>query len=335
MNNNNTKVLVIGPVKEMVPESDALDQTGYDIYGNTLDGVYAASTETYDAIVLVKTETGARFESVIQALRSHNDAPLYVLAHMTDEPELRARIDQPNALNIEDYLIGPISRDHFERMLWTESESKHVEQSHHDQKQRIAELEKLATEDDLTGLKNRRYIWEFARQIIEYAHKQAGRVTLMVYDIDDFKHYNDCYGHPIGDTILKEAAVLMRSCCRAHDVVGRIGGDEFAVIFWDDPQDKQNTVQERRLERMEHPREPIFIAKRFQQALEHADINLLGPDGKGVLTISGGLASFPQDGDTVEQLFDRADQALLEAKRSGKNRVYLVGSEQNNIAHWE
>ena len=87
----------------------------------------------------------------------------------------------------------------------------------------------------MTGLKNRRYIREFTRQIIEYARKENGRVTLLVFDIDDFKKYNDTYGHTAGDEILKQAASLMHRCCRPHDVVGRIGGDEFAVVFWDDP----------------------------------------------------------------------------------------------------
>ena len=80
--------------------------------------------------------------------------------------------------------------------------------------QRIRHLEWLATTDDLTGLKNRRYIWEFARQILDHARQTKGRVTLLVFDIDNFKHYNDVYGHLTGDEILRQAAVLMRRCCR-------------------------------------------------------------------------------------------------------------------------
>jgi two-component system cell cycle response regulator len=196
----------------------------------------------------------------------------------------------------------------------------------------------LATEDDLTGLKNRRYIWEFSRQIIEYANKENVRVTLLVFDVDDLKKYNDIYGHHAGDEILKQAAVLMRRCCRGHDVVGRIGGDEFAVIFWDDPQHKRTAAptksQERRSAHADHPAEAITIAKRFVKELSKAEFSAfsgLGPEGKGVLTISGGLASFPRDGQTIEQLFQQADKALLEAKRSGKNRIYLVGKPQSDI----
>jgi diguanylate cyclase (GGDEF)-like protein len=195
-----------------------------------------------------------------------------------------------------------------------------------DAEQRIRHLERLATTDDLTGLKNRRYLWEFARQILEHARQTQGRVTLLVFDIDNFKHYNDVYGHLTGDEILRQAALLMRRCCRSHDVVGRIGGDEFAVVFWDDPYRTAGDIErERRAATAEHPSEAILVAKRFQKAFGQADLHLLGPGGEGVLTISGGLASFPRDGATVEQLFERADLALRDAKSSGKNRIYLVG----------
>jgi len=122
--------------------------------------------------------------------------------------------------------------------------------------------------------------------------------------------------------------VLIRRCCRGHDVVGRIGGDEFAVIFWDDPSREAGGPDgERRSARAEHPAEAISIAKRFVQELGRAELDLLGPEGKGVLAISGGLATYPRDGSTIEEIFEQADRALLEAKRSGKNRIYLVGQE--------
>jgi GGDEF domain-containing protein len=128
----------------------------------------------------------------------------------------------------------------------------------------------------------------------------------------------------------------MRRCCRGHDVVGRIGGDEFAVIFWDDPQTKSvGTKSERRSTQAEHPRETLFIIERFRNELNATELSSLGPEGKGVLTISGGLASFARDGSTTQELFAQADAALLDAKRSGKNRIYLVGRPQNDIAEIE
>ena len=185
---------------------------------------------------------------------------------------------------------------------------------------------------------------EFTKQIIEYAGKENGRVTLLLFDIDDFKKYNDLYGHAAGDEILRQVSQLMLRCCRTHDVVGRIGGDEFAVVFWDDPSIlkaviEQSKKTERRSIDSEHPNEAMLIAKRFASELEktpvfksnfgNPDETGLGPNGIGTLTISGGLASFPRNGKTVQELFLLADNALLEAKRSGKNRIYLVGKPQD------
>ena len=88
---------------------------------------------------------------------------------------------------------------------------------------------------------------------------------------------------------------------------------------------------ERRTHTAGHPAEAILVAKRFRRELEKEEFRLLGPEGKGVLTISGGLATLDRDGTTAPELFAKADQALLDAKRSGKNRVYLVGQPENDI----
>jgi two-component system cell cycle response regulator len=116
-------------------------------------------------------------------------------------------------------------------------------------------------------------------------------------------------------------------------VVARIGGDEFAVLFWDDPyKATTHAGPDRRSADSDHPAQAISVAKRFQRELGHTDLHLLGPGAEGLLTISGGLASFPRDSDAVQGLFERADLALLEAKRDGKNRIYLVGEPQSDIA---
>ncbi len=195
--------------------------------------------------------------------------------------------------------------------------------------ERIKILEKLATEDELTTLKNRRYLWEFSRQVINLARKENTQVTLLVFDIDNFKRYNDMYSHSVGDKILKQAAVLIKRCCRKQDIVARIGGDEFAVVFWDMPVDYSKPEEQRRTVGS-HPQEVLFIAKRFIKELGQAELPFLGSRGKGTLTISGGLATFPRDGQSVEELFMLADEALFDAKRSGKNKIYLVDSKNGS-----
>jgi len=347
------KILLIGDVGRAFLDVNAAAETHSEICADMQQAIDIAARENFAAIAIVMSGISTRLSSDLKALRDNCDAKIILLAQMYEEPIAIHLVNSAyNGSSLaDDYLICPVGADKFYESITTAGRPGLASRRHpaggKEQGQdalatntetRIRHLERLATEDDLTGLKNRRYIWEFSRQIIEYAIKENVRVTLLVFDVDNLKQYNDIYGHHAGDEILKQAAVLMRRCCRGHDVVGRIGGDEFAVLFWDDPQQKRVAApaksDERRSTNADHPAEAITIAKRFVKELSKAGFSSfggLGPEGKGVLTISGGLASFPRDGETIEQLFQQADKALLEAKRSGKNRIYLVGKPKNDI----
>jgi two-component system cell cycle response regulator len=124
----------------------------------------------------------------------------------------------------------------------------------------------------------------------------------------------------------------MKQCCRAYDVVARVGGDEFAVVFWDLPKANHDNSPpaERRKAFSEHPKEPFFMAQRFCRQLSATQPPCLGTSGKGNLTISGGLASFPDDADNETRLWEQADQAMLQAKRSGKNKILIVGKPNSS-----
>lgn len=348
------RVLLIGDADKALRDARSMDRRAFDVRVNILDGIDAAARSRFDVVAVVMDGALSQLGSVLKALRKSTTARIVLLAQMHEEPIARRLVAHaPGEQRLADeYHVCPIGLASLRPCHGSEParvksgsqisnpnsqisdlRSQISDSPPGDLGQRVEHLERLATTDDLTGLKNRRYIWEFARQILDRAGRTNGRVTLLVLDIDNFKHYNDVYGHPTGDEILRQAAVLMRRCCRPHDVVGRIGGDEFAVVFWDDPHRATGEVaRERRSAAAEHPKEAITIAKRFQQVLGNADLHLLGPKGEGLLTISGGLASFPRDGSNVQQLFQRADEALREAKRSGKNRIYLVGQPQSDIA---
>jgi diguanylate cyclase (GGDEF)-like protein len=339
---DNRRVLLIGDIDRAFSDSEAIRHLPCEIQTNLLDAIDTAAKNSFAAIAVVMSAAPAKLASVLQTLRQVNSsAKIILLAQVYEEPAAMQLISSAfnGATLADDYLICPLQADRFRQAIMPVgadrtglSAAVTIDTS----TERIKQLEKLATEDDLTGLKNRRYIREFSRQIISRAGSQNGRVTLLIFDIDNFKHYNDVYGHSAGDEVLKQAAVLMRRCCRGHDVVGRIGGDEFAVVFWDDPRIKLSKEEsERRSAMADHPKEAIFIAKRLIKELGKAQFPLLGPEGKGVLTISGGLASFPRDGLTTNELFEQADKALFEAKRSGKNKIYLVGSPQSDIADVE
>ena len=338
-------ILLIGDVGRAFLDVDAATETCSEICADMPEAIDIAARKNFAAIAIVMSGISVKLSSGLKALRDNCDAKIILLAQMYEEPIAIHLVNSTyNGTSLaDDYFICPIKPDILYESVTSAGDQGKVETAPSaaidtTTETRIRQLERLATEDDLTGLKNRRYIWEFSRQIIEYAKKENVRVTLLVFDVDNLKQYNDVYGHYAGDEILKQAAVLMRRSCRGHDVVGRIGGDEFAVIFWDDPQQKRAAApsksDERRSANADHPAEAIIIAKRFVKELSKAEFSAfsgLGPEGKGVLTISGGLASFPRDGETIEELFQQADKALLEAKRSGKNRIYLVGKPQSDI----
>jgi diguanylate cyclase (GGDEF)-like protein len=166
------------------------------------------------------------------------------------------------------------------------------------------ELAELATTDGLTGLRNHR----FFRNSLEFEIKRGARrihqLALCMIDIDHFKSYNDSQGHPAGDAALRRVGKLLLDNLRSTDLVARYGGEEFAVILLDtSPEEGFRTAQKLCV---------IFRESRFEG-------EELMPNKK--LTISIGVASFPEEADSADQLIRNADLALYEAKRRGRNTV--------------
>ncbi len=178
------------------------------------------------------------------------------------------------------------------------------------------QLKQAAFTDELTGAWNRRYFTRFLGAAIEKARVARHSVAVLYFDLDNFKVYNDHYGHAAGDEILVETVKLLRSVIRPSDKVCRIGGDEFAVIFYD-PAGPRDPGQG------QAPSEIGPIARRFQQQICRHKFPKLGGEAPGTLTISGGLAAFPWDGADVNSLLDRADELALQSKRLGKNVITL------------
>ncbi|HET6252335.1 MAG TPA: diguanylate cyclase [Tepidisphaeraceae bacterium] len=197
-------------------------------------------------------------------------------------------------------------------------------------KQRSSRLQKLSITDDLTGIYNARYFKHFLTRLIERAKNERFNVTLLLFDIDDFKKYNDLYGHGAGDEILKQTARLMRRCCREHDLVARIGGDEFAVVFWDKEGPRQPLDPSKAAAVSRAPQTPVQMFERFKRLAAGSDFAGLGQSGRGKLSVSGGLAVYPYDARDVPSLIKAADDYLMfKAKKAGKNSVYLVEGKEN------
>ena len=170
------------------------------------------------------------------------------------------------------------------------------------------ELRLLSITDQLTGVLNRRYFHERLIEEAERAQRYGAYFTLFIIDVDDFKLYNDMYGHSAGDAMLKHISGVMRAAVRSIDVLARYGGEEFAVIL---PYTRKE--------------EGRSLAERMRKAVEGsatAGPGLATPLKKP-LTISIGVAEFPSDAAITEELILAADKSMYYAKSLGKNRVVL------------
>lgn len=165
----------------------------------------------------------------------------------------------------------------------------------------------LSVTDELTGLYNRRYF----REQLEIEYSRCARYkrpfSVIVFDVDDFKYYNDRNGHPAGDELLREIGLILRMNCRRSDRPFRIGGEEFAILC------PEVSAKECRV-----------FANRVRQVIATYPFPMSEHQPKGAVSVSVGLASFPANGKSIDAILQAADQALYRSKRAGKNRVTLA-----------
>jgi diguanylate cyclase (GGDEF)-like protein len=163
-------------------------------------------------------------------------------------------------------------------------------------------LEHAALTDGLTGMQNRRYFDDALREYLDEFRRVDKPVGLMILDLDHFKQVNDTHGHDVGDRVLREVANCLRDMTRFHDVVARLGGEEFAIVA-------PNMADE-----------PLIkLAERIRRAISLLNVTT-SSNVRLKVTTSVGLAVW--DGkETADEFFRRADKQLYQAKRQGRNRV--------------
>ncbi|MGE5279412.1 MAG: diguanylate cyclase [Deltaproteobacteria bacterium] len=165
-----------------------------------------------------------------------------------------------------------------------------------------------AHKDALTGLWNHGYFQRVLEDELRMAKEQCAYLSIIILDIDDFKNYNDTWGHQKGDEILVRLSGVLTDSSRKIDWVCRYGGEEFSIIL---PRASR--------------RDATIIAERVRTQVEKTSFSSDPDHPLQRLTVSVGVASFPDDGNNKAELIKAADQALYEAKRQGKNRVVCAG----------
>jgi diguanylate cyclase (GGDEF)-like protein len=176
------------------------------------------------------------------------------------------------------------------------------------------QLEKSAVTDGLTGLFNRRHFASVLEKEIERAERYQQTKALLFLDLDDFKSVNDSGGHLHGDMVLVEVADIIQRMVRNIDIASRYGGEEFAVMLPETDRYGAFVVGERIRRRIEE-----HFQTRSIQGKTHE------------VTSSGGIACYPEDAITFQELVDKADQALYQAKGNGKNQICMHYAEKRNF----
>lgn len=162
---------------------------------------------------------------------------------------------------------------------------------------------KDSTKDFLTGLDNTRQFDKMLNLAFERVLQNKTKLSCLMIDIDHFKKVNDTYGHPIGDIVLKELAHILKTNCRVFDYVGRIGGEEFCALLFDCSKDQT-----------------FEMALRINNAVANQKFNI-AKDQFINITVSIGIAIYPDTITNLEEIKEKADMALYKAKQSGRNRV--------------
>lgn len=302
-----TSTLQPAPFRVLIVEDTALLSA---VYAKTLEQAGMVTRQVNDPLKVMETldeftpelilmdinMPGASGEEVARVLRQqeiHVSVPIVFLSGETDKGRQLSAMGHGG----DDFLVKPIQPEHLIASVKSRIERYRI-------------LRNFMVRDSLTGLLNHTKTKEQLDIEIERARRQNRPLAFAMIDLDHFKRVNDTYGHPVGDKVLKSLARLLQQRLRKVDVIGRYGGEEFAVILTDITG-------------------PDAVRALDSIRKDLAQIRQQGEKIEFTVTFSCGIASYP-DFPSAESISNAADKALYRAKHDGRNRVVLVANKQNS-----
>lgn len=267
--------------------------------------IFEATEHRYELIIVsldFDSFDGLRLCSQLRSLERTRQIPILIIVDPDDNERLMRALD----MGVNDYLLRPVDKQELMARVNTQIRRwRYTEQLRSNVKQSI----ELAATDALTGLYNRRFMEKQLSALVLNAAHRNKELAVMMIDVDYFKSINDNHGHDVGDRVLQELSSRIRDGLRSLDLPCRTGGEEFIVVLPD--ADKAMALR---------------IGERLRKLVSAKPFNSGSKSGPLSITVSIGVAAFEGVDDGMEGLLKRADEALYQAKRDGRNRVTLAAA---------
>lgn len=298
----NARILLIDERPESVDRIKSIlaNEGIVDVQTDPQTGFFDAVQGNHDCLIVSSNFSNydpLRICAQLRSLDNTRSLPIILVADMGEEPLIRRALE----LGVNDYLVRPLKPNELLARLRTQLRRK----AYHDGlRASVVKTYEMAVTDSLTGLHNRLYLETHLATLFKRAVERRRPLSILMTDIDRFKLINDTYGHDGGDEVLREFARRLRRNVRGSDLASRYGGEEFFIVM---PETDSTLAS--------------IVAERIRREVASTPF-VINESGTSVpMTISIGIASVLPNGDTVQNLLKRADDALYGAKAAGRNRV--------------
>jgi two-component system cell cycle response regulator len=267
--------------------------------------LFEATENGYELIIVsldFDNFDGLRLCSQLRSLERTRQVPILIIVDPDDHERLMRALD----MGVNDYLLRPVDKQELLARVNTQIKRwRYTEQLRTNVKRSI----EMAATDALTGLYNRRFMEKQLSALSVSAANRGKPLAVLVIDVDYFKSINDNHGHDVGDRVLQELSARIKDGLRNLDLPCRTGGEEFIVIL---PETDKGVA--------------LRVGERLRKLISAKPFNAGAKSGSLAITVSIGVAAFEGVDDGMESLLKRADEALYQAKREGRNRVTLAAA---------